>query len=229
MPRCSNCGCDLPGLETLCQQCFEAGYDRLAQPKPWWRRFQLRPRFTRDNFIGSIFVFTLLFARLRFDFPYSHARHMWTTETSALFSAFFACIAFFYEGRAKSRAVVEASSSRTSTGYGRSTYARLLLLVVCEITAGTLLYGLFTVMPLALQALVTVASWTIVSIEVGTFPKNKSMGSFLGAVTGVASFSCGVAWGITGQEVWSRLMLVGGCLMAALIFLDRRQEWLDHI
>jgi len=102
-------------------------------------------------------------------------------------------------------------------------------MILAEGIAGTLLYGLFTVMPLVLQALITVAVWTVVWIEIGTFPKNKSIGSLLSAVTGLATFSCGIVWTITDQEAWSRLTLVGACLMAGLIFLDRRQEWLDIV
>jgi hypothetical protein len=219
MPRCSNCDRELPGFETLCQQCFEAGYDRLAHPKPWWQRFQLRPQFARDNFIGFFLLFALAFVRLRFDL---------TTETSALISSLFACVAFFHEGRAKSQSIVASSSSGTrNLGDGRPAYARLLLMILGEAIAGTLLYGCFTVIPLALQMLITIGSWAVVWIEIGTFPKNKSIGSLLSALTGVATFCCGIAWRVTDQEVWSRLMLVGGCLMAALIFLDRRQEWMD--
>jgi hypothetical protein len=33
MPRCSDCRCNLPSLETLCSKCFEARYSALAHPK----------------------------------------------------------------------------------------------------------------------------------------------------------------------------------------------------
>jgi hypothetical protein len=106
-------------------------------------------------------------------------------------------------------------------------YRRLLIMVLGEAIAGMLLYAAFKLMPLGLQILVAVACWVIVVNENLTFPKNKSVGSLLSALTGVAVFSCGVAWGITSHEFWSRLMLVGTCLLAGLIFLDRRQEWFD--
>lgn len=227
MPYCSYCHRELPGLETRCQQCLEAGSDWLAHPKPWWQRFRLRPRFARDNFIGFSFLFTFAFVKLRFDFPYLHTGHMRTTETSVLIATLFACLAFLHEGGGKSESVV--ASLRSGLAFGRSSYVRLLIMILGEAIVGTLLYGLFTVIPLALQALITIAAWAVVWIENVTFPKNKSVGSLLGALTGVASFCCGIAWSITDQEVWSRLALIGACLMAILIFLDRRQEWLDLV
>jgi len=33
MPHCSSCGCDLPGLQELCSECFEAKYKKLGHPK----------------------------------------------------------------------------------------------------------------------------------------------------------------------------------------------------
>lgn len=109
----------------------------------------------------------------------------------------------------------------------RSIYARLLLMILGEGIAGAFLYALFAFMPIAFQVLVAVLSWVIVVNENLTFPKNKSLGSILCGITGAATFCCGVAWRLTDQEFWSKLMLVGTCLLAALIFLDRRQEWLN--
>jgi hypothetical protein len=108
----------------------------------------------------------------------------------------------------------------------RPLYVRLPLMILVETIVGVFLYGLFTFIPLAIQMLIAVASWVIVVNDNLTFPKNKSLGSLLCGITGAAIFSCGVAWRITNQEFWSRLMLVGTCLLAALIFLDRREEWL---
>jgi len=112
-------------------------------------------------------------------------------------------------------------------GESRPVYVRLLLMVLGETIAGIFLYGLFTFMTLAVQMLIAVAAWAVVVNDNLTFPKNKSLGSLLCGITGAASFSCCIAWRITNQELWSRLMLVGTCLLAALIFLDRREEWLD--
>lgn len=106
-------------------------------------------------------------------------------------------------------------------------YRRLLPMVAYEAIAGILLYAAFKVIPVGPQILIAVAGWAVVVNENLTFPKNKSVGSLLSAATGTAAFSCGVAWKISNQEFWSRLMLVGICLLAGLIFLDRRQEWLD--
>jgi len=223
MSRCSYCHRELAGLETLCQQCFEAQYDQLSHPKPRWQRFQLRPQFTRDNFIGFALLFTVSFASLRFDFPYFHARHMRTTETSALISTLIACVAFFHQGRDKSQIVAAPSNVPEH----KMDWRRFTLLVVAEAVVGLFLYALFTFIPVALQVLITVASWVIVAIETWTFPKNKSLGSLLSAITSAAVFLCWLAWRITYEQVWSRVELVGVCLMAGLIFLDRRQEWLD--
>jgi hypothetical protein len=100
-------------------------------------------------------------------------------------------------------------------------------MILGEGIAGVFLYVLFAFMPVALQALIAVAVWAIVFSENLTFPKNKSVGSLLCVITGAACFCCGVAWRVTQREIWSRLGIVSGCLLAALIFLDRRQEWFD--
>jgi predicted branched-subunit amino acid permease len=39
MSRCEYCRCEVAGLATLCDKCFEAGYDRVVNPKPWSQRF----------------------------------------------------------------------------------------------------------------------------------------------------------------------------------------------
>jgi hypothetical protein len=112
-------------------------------------------------------------------------------------------------------------------GEDQPVYARLLLMILGEAIVGVSLYALFTFMPVAAQVLIGLASWAIVFGENLTFPKNKSLGSLLCGITGMASVSCSVAWRVTHNEIWSRLALVGACLLAALIFLDRRQEWFD--
>jgi hypothetical protein len=60
MPRCPYCRRQLPGLETLCNECLAAQYEQLVRPKSWWQRRQLwhRPRFTRYSLYGFLFVFT---------------------------------------------------------------------------------------------------------------------------------------------------------------------------
>lgn len=109
----------------------------------------------------------------------------------------------------------------------RPVHARLVLLVFGETIAGVLLYLIFTFMPPSVEILIALASWVIVVNDNLTFPKNKSLCSLLCAITGTAIFSCAVVWRLTHTETWSRLALVGICLLAGLIFLDRRQEWLD--
>ena len=214
MSYCSYCHRELPRLETLCQQCFAVRYDQLSHPKGWRQRFQLRPQSTRDNLIGFFLLFAFAFAVLRFDFPYFHARHMRTTETSALISILIACLAFFHQG---------GGAAPSNIFEYKMNWRRFALLVVAEAVVGLILYALFLFIPVELQILISVACWVIVRIDRWTFPKNKSLASLLCAVTGVAVFLCWLAWRIT----LSSLGFVGVCLMAGLIFLDRRQEWLD--
>ena len=222
MSRCSYCHRELPDWKHFCQQCFEARYDELSDSKPWRQRFQLRPQFTWDNFIGFGLLFTVSFAALRFDSPYFHARHMRTTETSALISTLIACVAFFQRGRDKSQFV----ASPSNVPEHKMDWRRFTLLVVAEAVVGLLLYALFTLIPVALQMLITVASWVIVEIETWIFRKTRASVP-LSAITSVVGLLCWLAWRTTHEQVWSRVGLVGGCLMAGLIFLDRRQEWLD--
>jgi hypothetical protein len=35
MPQCSVCGCELPGLDTLCANCYNAKYADVGNPKPF--------------------------------------------------------------------------------------------------------------------------------------------------------------------------------------------------
>ena len=111
--------------------------------------------------------------------------------------------------------------------HSRLVCARLLLVLFCELVVGVCLYALFRLMPLGVQALIVLTSWIVVFIENLTFPKNRSVASILCAITGGVCFSCGIAWRTTGSEDWSRAGLVCGCLLAGLVFLDRRQEWFD--
>jgi hypothetical protein len=51
--QCPYCRRELPGFETLCQDCFEAGYDQVLHPIPWWRRMRLT--------YNSLYVFLFVF------------------------------------------------------------------------------------------------------------------------------------------------------------------------
>ncbi len=99
MSRCSYCRCELPGLETVCDRCFQAGYDRLTHPQPWWRR--LHPRFARANLAGFSVLFLIAFAIWRFDLPLFRISRMKSTDTSLIVAALFACIAFFVDPKEK--------------------------------------------------------------------------------------------------------------------------------
>jgi hypothetical protein len=60
MSRCPYCRRELPGFETLCQNCFAAGYDRVVHPIPWWRR----PRLTYNSLYVFVFVFIYVYILL---------------------------------------------------------------------------------------------------------------------------------------------------------------------
>jgi hypothetical protein len=87
----------------------------------------------------------------------------------------------------------------------RPAYVRFLLLLLGEAIVGVFLYAVFTFMPMAVQIVIVVPGWVV--------------------TTAIPVFSCGFAWGITHEDVWSKLPLRGACLMAAaLMFLDRRAD-----
>jgi len=60
MSRCPYCGRELPRFETLCLKCFEAGYDRIAQPTPWWHQM----RFTQNCVYVFLFSFAYVYLML---------------------------------------------------------------------------------------------------------------------------------------------------------------------
>jgi hypothetical protein len=46
MPQCPSCGSELPGLQTLCQKCYDAEYDQVGRPRSFLksiRRFVTNP------------------------------------------------------------------------------------------------------------------------------------------------------------------------------------------
>jgi hypothetical protein len=111
---------------------------------------------------------------------------------------------------------------------GHTAYARLLLLLLGEAAAGVFLYALFTFMPTAVQMIATITAWGVLAYDNTVHPrKTKSLGTLLCVITAIPVCACGIAWRITHEEVWSRLALTGACLIAGLIFLNRREEWLD--
>jgi hypothetical protein len=109
----------------------------------------------------------------------------------------------------------------------RPVHGRLLILVLGEAVVGTLLFAFFTVMPLAVQLLFGLVAWAIGAIGVFDSLKKKSVGSLLRRVTAACAFLCLVGWIITCEDIWWRLVLVHSCLMAALRFIDDREDWVD--
>lgn len=102
MSRCPYCRHELPGLETICQKCFEAGYEQVVHPKPWWQRRQLsyRPRFRRGLVYGFLFMFAGVFLRLRLDAWISSYHHR-TIRDSAVLALVFAAITILVESTRK--------------------------------------------------------------------------------------------------------------------------------
>ncbi len=182
-------------------------------PKAWW--YRLKPRLTRGNFGGFFILFIFSFVLFRFDFPDFRARHMKTTETSSLISVLIACVAFFYESRGKSESlIVPRRNFETPPILGR-----VMLLVAVELIAGVFLYF----MPMAVLVIFAFVGFVIVQNDIFDPIKTKSLGYWLCGITAVPATFFFIAWRITDQDVWLRLMLVGQSLMAALIFLDRRR------
>jgi hypothetical protein len=63
MSRCQYCRCEIPGLATLCDECFEKGCDRIAHPMPWWQRFRL----TYNSLCVFLFVFIYVYITTAFN------------------------------------------------------------------------------------------------------------------------------------------------------------------
>ena len=221
MSHCSNCRRELPGLETLCQQCYEAQYEQVAYEKPWWRRLHLQPRFQRYNLTTFCFIFAAVFIALRFDFPYFHARHMKTTETSAFISTLIACVAFFLEAKGKSASI----ATNPNDFAGKVDWRSLILLAAGEITVGLVLYALFSHLPMYMQLLIAVVAFVILKLNYWSSANKKSVGSLLRGITGLAMALFGIASRVTRQDVWLTLMLVSLTLLAGLILLDGREDF----
>ncbi len=201
-------------METLCDQCFRAEYDRVTHPRPWWHR--LRPSFERANFAAFSAMFFLGFAIWRFDLPLLRARRMNSTDTSLIAAALMACMAFFIDTKGTSSAPppVEASFD----------WPRFLQLAAGEVVLGALLYAVFIFTPASVAVIFGLASWIVVQIDIFDPKRTRSLGSRLCALTAIPSLFCLVAWRITNQDLWMTRMLVCCTLMAGLTVLDR---WVD--
>jgi hypothetical protein len=113
-------------------------------------------------------------------------------------------------------------------GDTQSVYVRLVLLTIAWATAGVLLYALFTFTPRAIQVTVAAMSWLIVVIDDFEPRKNKSLASYLCGFTGILIYVCSVVSTVFAhwhEEVCVRLIIVGVCLAAGLILLDRRANY----
>jgi hypothetical protein len=74
MSQCPYCRRELPGFESVCKNCFDAGYEQVLHPKPWWQRRQLwhRPRLSRNCVFVFLMVFTFMFLDIRVDWVFPH-------------------------------------------------------------------------------------------------------------------------------------------------------------
>lgn len=106
-------------------------------------------------------------------------------------------------------------------------YLRLFLLVLAEAIAGVCLYALFGIVPFALQAVIAFMAWVVVRINNPILKKPKSLGSLVSGFTGILIFICSVALHFYHRHdaIMIRLLMVGFCLTAILILLDRRADW----
>jgi hypothetical protein len=80
MTRCPYCHRELPGFDTICQQCFEAGYERIAHPKPWSQQLRLK-----DS--SYVFLFVFAYAYIIFQVNRDHHPTMMGLAALALVSA----------------------------------------------------------------------------------------------------------------------------------------------
>lgn len=218
MSRCVYCRRRLSGFETLCQECLEAGYDRLVHPKPWWHR--LRPHLTRGNLFGFSLLFVFSFLLFRFDFPYFHIRHMKTTQTSAVIATAIACAAFFHHDRGQSKSTAALARSLEN----RPTWGVVALFVVVELLAGLLLYAVFTFVSMTVGVIIALVGWAAIRVDIFDPLRTNSLWSRLSAITAVPATAFFIAWRVTDQGVWLMLMLVGSTLMGGLVLLDRWED-----
>jgi len=97
------------------------------------------------------------------------------------------------------------------------------LLAAAEILAGLLLYAVFTYIT-AIQWLLGIAAVIFIRFDSSARQKSKSLGSALCGITAVLVLLVDVALRITNHDVWVKPLLIGLCLMATLVFLDRRAD-----
>jgi len=119
-----------------------------------------------------------------------------------------------------------AMSSENSSG-AESVYLRFVLLIAAWATTGAFLYLLFTFIPRAVQVTIAAVCWLIVAIDNFEPRKTKSLASYLCGFTGLIVYLCGAVGTVFAhwhEEVCIRVIIVGVCLAAGLILLDRRAD-----
>jgi len=96
MSRCPDCRSELPGLQTMCQHCWEKQYASTGSAKPWLPRGL--PRLTRGNLILFLFLLAFCFLQGRFHIPLFYLHAPMSTRASALIALLFASLAIYVQG-----------------------------------------------------------------------------------------------------------------------------------
>lgn len=89
MSHCPYCRRELTAFDTICKECYEAGYDRVTHPKPWWKpSWSFRqPRFTLSCLYVFLFTFGYFFVDFRFFWHSSNNRAVLAASAIALVMA----------------------------------------------------------------------------------------------------------------------------------------------
>ena len=94
--QCPYCRSELPGLQTLCQKCWEKNYASPGSAKPW--RPGSLPRLTRGNILFFLFLFAFCFLQGRFHIPFFYLHAPMSTKASGLIALLFASFAVYIQG-----------------------------------------------------------------------------------------------------------------------------------
>jgi hypothetical protein len=78
MSRCPYC----PGLQTMCETCWEKNYASPGSTRPWLPKGV--PRLTKNNMSLFLFLFTFCFLQGRFHIPLFYLHAPMSTRTAAL-------------------------------------------------------------------------------------------------------------------------------------------------
>lgn len=106
--------------------------------------------------------------------------------------------------------------------YRWNEYMRLLLWIFAEAIVGVLFYELFTYMSDFAKIITYVSAIAIIWYDydyLGRTGKRYAAPLFVTPI--VLALACGVAWKITGDDIWGRLCMACVCVRAAYTVIDR--------